>query len=76
MRKPKSALMARLEALTPKKVGAHKRRFTREEDAAILAHWERLGKAQLAEAIGVSEGTLRKHYRELTSSRASARFAS
>lgn len=40
--------------------------FTKEQDAIILQFYVKKNKEDLAKLIGVSIGTLRKHYLELT----------
>ncbi len=61
------AALERRLAKMPTKIGhAPRRAFTSGEDSAILKHWNRIGKRELAEALGISVETLRRRYRELT----------
>ena len=64
--RPESKLAAALDAMPEKKSGASRRVFSAEEDAALLKYKPVRTWGQISEAFSVSEGTLRKRYRELT----------
>jgi hypothetical protein len=55
-----------LEELPNTRTGASGVYWTREMDDALLAHWKRARKEDVARIIGVAEDTARKRYRFLT----------
>ncbi len=58
--------IARLLAEIPdRRVGAQRKVFTPQQDALILAGYERKDRKALAAAVGCHEGTLLRRYREL-----------
>ena len=63
---PESKLAAALAAMPAKNLGAARRVFTAEEDAALLRYQPVRTWSQLSEAFGCCADTLRRRYRELT----------
>lgn len=59
------SIEAALAEIPDMDVGRH-RKFTAREDAIILAAWDKKAKKDIAEYIGTSCDTLRRHYRDLT----------
>jgi hypothetical protein len=55
-----------LEALPDRQIGLRERKWTAEEDAALLKHWPRAMQRDVAKLIGVSADTARRRYRFLT----------
>jgi hypothetical protein len=58
-------LLQRLEAL-PEASTSRARRWTPEEDKALLLYWPVKRHCEVAKALGVAESTARQRYRELT----------
>jgi DNA-directed RNA polymerase specialized sigma24 family protein len=55
----------KLEALPDSHAGNQGKRWTEEEDAVLLHYWPIKRKRDVAEILGVAEGTARERYNEL-----------